>query len=232
MRSTIRDLNIAQRTQLTLDDIAEKLNPLLRGWIGYYGRYAPWKLEPMLRHVNLTLRRWTMRKFKRFAGRKVAAALFLEKLAKTRAEGVLVSLGLDQHIEHLAFGVDGPPKVDHSAVDFQINLVEMPSRVGLQATLSSEAAVRLVLKDLYSPEGAILVVDAHRPPFVSQYGDVKRFLAEGLKFPDAAAADALHVPPADVEAIAVTGVGSSAHKTEKNISPHPGASMIGASSRA
>jgi hypothetical protein len=37
MRSTIRDLNIAQRTQLTLDDIAEKLNPLLRGWIGYYG---------------------------------------------------------------------------------------------------------------------------------------------------------------------------------------------------
>ena len=49
---------------------------------------------------------------------------------------MLVSLGLDQHIEDLAFGVDSPPKVDHSAVDFQIDLVEMPSRMRLQATLS------------------------------------------------------------------------------------------------
>jgi hypothetical protein len=49
---------------------------------------------------------------------------------------VLVSLGLDQHIEDLAFGVDGSPKVDHSAVDFQIDLVEVPSRMRLQATLS------------------------------------------------------------------------------------------------
>ena len=40
----------------------------------------------MLRHVNLTLRRWAMRKFKRFAGRAVAAACFLERLVKTRAD--------------------------------------------------------------------------------------------------------------------------------------------------
>ena len=73
-----------------------------------------------------------------------------------------------------------------------------------------DALVQVVLKDLYSPEGAILVIDAHRPPFVSQYNDVKRFLAEGLKFPHAAAAAALSVAPEDVEAIAVTGVGSSA----------------------
>src|SRR5271157_1420464 len=75
---------------------------------------------------------------------------------------------------------------------------------------ASDALVRLVVKELYSPEGAILVVDAHRPPFVSEYGDVKRFLAKGLKFPHAAAAAALSVAPEDVEAIAVTGVGSSA----------------------
>ena len=85
MRSTVRDLNIAQWTHRSLADIAEKLNPLLRGWIGYYGRYAVRQLEPMLRHVNLTLRRWVMRKFKRFAARKVAAARFLERLVKTRA---------------------------------------------------------------------------------------------------------------------------------------------------
>jgi hypothetical protein len=41
-----------------------------------------------------------------------------------------------RHIEDFAFGVDGSPKVDRSAVDFQIDLVEMPNRVRLHATLS------------------------------------------------------------------------------------------------
>ena len=49
---------------------------------------------------------------------------------------MLAPLGLDQHIEDLAFGVDNSPKVDHSAVDFQIDLVEVPSRMKLKATLS------------------------------------------------------------------------------------------------
>ena len=82
MRSTVRDLNIRQRTQRSLDDIASMLNPLLRGWIGYYGRYNRAALETMLRHVNLTLVGWAMRKFKRFQGRKVGAARFLEKLVR------------------------------------------------------------------------------------------------------------------------------------------------------
>ena len=79
MRSTVRDLNIRQLTQRSLDDIARKLNPLLRGWIRYYGRYNRAALEAMLRHVNLTLVGWVMRKFKDFQPRKVQAArLFRE----------------------------------------------------------------------------------------------------------------------------------------------------------
>ena len=66
MRETIRDLNLRRQTQLTLQDIAQQLNPLLRGWIAYYGRYAPSALYPVLRYVNQTLVAWAMRKFKRF----------------------------------------------------------------------------------------------------------------------------------------------------------------------
>lgn len=84
IRSTVRDLNIRRLTVRSLDDIAHILNPLLRGWIQYYGRYNPWALEAMLRHVNLTLVGWVMRKFKRFQGRKVGAARFLEKCVQTR----------------------------------------------------------------------------------------------------------------------------------------------------
>jgi hypothetical protein len=38
MRETIRELNIRGQTQLSLADIAHRINPLLRGWIDYYGR--------------------------------------------------------------------------------------------------------------------------------------------------------------------------------------------------
>src|SRR5271165_7610162 len=62
--------------------------------------------------------------------------ILLQKLAHQFQRGVLISFGLDQHIEDLALSVDSPPKVDRSAVDFQIDLVELPSRMRLQAPLS------------------------------------------------------------------------------------------------
>src|SRR5271166_6470310 len=82
MRTTIRELNFRHLTQLSLVDIARRVNPLLRGWIEYYGRYAPSALYPLLRYVNQTLRAWMMRKFKRFAGHKIRAGRFLERLAR------------------------------------------------------------------------------------------------------------------------------------------------------
>ena len=122
-------------------------------------------------------------------------------LAVHYANSTLDRLFYDTEQFWLRLGVRGLP------VAKQIERQEGATERRLAA---SEALVRLILKELYSPEGAILVVDAHRPPFVSQYGEVKRFLAEGLKFPDAAAAAALKVAPENVEAIAVTGAGSSA----------------------
>jgi RNA-directed DNA polymerase len=86
MRATIRDLNIRRQTQRMLGDIAQVLNPLLRGWIEYYGRYTPSALYPLFRYVNVTLLAWAQRKFKRFKAHKVRAASFLVKLAQTRAE--------------------------------------------------------------------------------------------------------------------------------------------------
>src|SRR5215470_5896206 len=85
MREAIRDLNIWHQTQLSLQDIAQQLNPLLRGWIEYYGRYARSALYPLLRYVNLTLLAWAMRKFKRFKARKVRASQSLQRLARENA---------------------------------------------------------------------------------------------------------------------------------------------------
>ena len=86
MRSMIRELNVRHRTELSMVDIARQINPLLRGWIGYYGRYAPSALYPLLRYVNQTLRAWVMRKFKRFKAHRVRAGRFLERLARDNAD--------------------------------------------------------------------------------------------------------------------------------------------------
>jgi len=86
MRSAIRELDLRRRTQRSLADIAQQLNPLLRGWIAYYGRYAPSALAPLLRYVNLTVLAWAMRKFKRFKAHKVRAGRFLQRLAVERPD--------------------------------------------------------------------------------------------------------------------------------------------------
>lgn len=82
MRGKIRDLNIRSRTQASLAEIAQQINPLLRGWLAYYGRYTPSALSPMLRHVNQTLLAWAMRKYKRFKAHKIRASRFLQRLAR------------------------------------------------------------------------------------------------------------------------------------------------------
>jgi RNA-directed DNA polymerase len=53
----------------TLEEIATLVNPAVRGWMAYYGRFYRSALHPVLEHLNLTLVRWAMRKHKRFRGK-------------------------------------------------------------------------------------------------------------------------------------------------------------------
>jgi hypothetical protein len=61
MRSTIRNMRLRKRTQVTLDDIARELNPITRGWIAYYGRYTRSALYPLARYIDQTLAVWMKR---------------------------------------------------------------------------------------------------------------------------------------------------------------------------
>jgi RNA-directed DNA polymerase len=84
MRATIRDLNLRRQTHVAMTDIVRQINPLLRGWIEYYGRYSRAALGPILRYVNQTILAWMMRKFKRFRGRKIKTGYALERLSRER----------------------------------------------------------------------------------------------------------------------------------------------------
>lgn len=82
MREAIRGLHLRTRTEMTLDDIAREINPMVRGWIAYYGRYTRSALYPMARYINQTLAVWMKRKYKRFHRRLGRARLFLQKIAR------------------------------------------------------------------------------------------------------------------------------------------------------
>jgi hypothetical protein len=58
MRDAIRELEIRRRTHMSMAGIAKQLNPLLRGWMTYYGCFTPSALAPFYRYVNQTLRGW------------------------------------------------------------------------------------------------------------------------------------------------------------------------------
>jgi RNA-directed DNA polymerase len=66
----LRRMRIHRRTDLSLNDLARWLNPIVSGWIGYYGRFYRTALEPLLKRVNVYLRRWAGRKYKRLRTHK------------------------------------------------------------------------------------------------------------------------------------------------------------------
>jgi len=86
MRSQTRKRGFRNRTDLSLNDIATLYNPVLRGWIEYYGRYNRSSLYPVLRHFNKTLVAWADAKYKKFRGRKTRAGIFLEKIAERQPQ--------------------------------------------------------------------------------------------------------------------------------------------------
>ena len=84
MRETTRRLNYRNRTDLSLQDISRLHNPVLRGWIAYYGKFSPSAMYPVFRHFNKTLVAWAMRKYRRFKGHKTRAGRFLEGVAENQ----------------------------------------------------------------------------------------------------------------------------------------------------
>ncbi len=66
----LRSLRIHRRTTLTLGELARWLNPIVSGWIQYYGRFCRSAMYPLLQRINTYLRRWAGRKYRRLRPHK------------------------------------------------------------------------------------------------------------------------------------------------------------------
>jgi len=72
MGDTIRDWRIHLRNTTDLAELAGWINPIVRGWMTYYGKFYRTALYPLLRRINTYLVRWARRKFKRLRSFKRA----------------------------------------------------------------------------------------------------------------------------------------------------------------
>lgn len=68
----VRRWRLHRRTSQTLTQLARSINPIVRGWMQYYGAFHRTELHPLLKHINAYLVRWIRRKHKRLAGFKKA----------------------------------------------------------------------------------------------------------------------------------------------------------------
>ena len=66
----VRGWRIHMRTGTSLDELAKAINPIVAGWINYYGLFGRKKLNQLLRRVNTYLTRWARRKYKRLRSYK------------------------------------------------------------------------------------------------------------------------------------------------------------------
>jgi RNA-directed DNA polymerase len=88
MRSVLRQWKLANRGDLGLGTLLKWLQPVVRGWVNYYGRFFPSALHRVLRGVDELLVRWARRKYKQYKSRPMGAWHWLKRI-KSRQPALL-----------------------------------------------------------------------------------------------------------------------------------------------
>jgi RNA-directed DNA polymerase len=66
----VRGWRLHRRPGDSLEDLAEAVNPIVRGWMTYWGRFYRTEMDPLLKRINTYLMRWARKKYKRLRGFK------------------------------------------------------------------------------------------------------------------------------------------------------------------
>jgi RNA-directed DNA polymerase len=68
----VRAWKLHQHTDRSEADLARWMNPVVQGWMNYYGAFYRSALYPLLARINAYLMRWLRKKYRRLQGRKKA----------------------------------------------------------------------------------------------------------------------------------------------------------------
>ncbi|MFF3277482.1 group II intron reverse transcriptase/maturase [Streptomyces chrestomyceticus] len=63
--SEVRSWRLHMRMHLTFFELARRINPIVRGWMQYYGAFYRTELHRLLKRINAYLMRWIRKKYRR-----------------------------------------------------------------------------------------------------------------------------------------------------------------------
>ena len=86
MLRKIRSWQLQRQTSITIEDLSDRYNPVLRGWRNYYGSFYPSAMTRVYYQVDRKLAYWARRKHKRLAGHLRDSVLWLDRVATYRSE--------------------------------------------------------------------------------------------------------------------------------------------------
>jgi group II intron reverse transcriptase/maturase len=77
-----KQLNLHRRSDLTIQDIADLVNPQMIGVIRYYGKFKLWELQRLMWHFEFRLVKWVLNKYKKFKGSYSAGYRWIKELKR------------------------------------------------------------------------------------------------------------------------------------------------------
>lgn len=78
----IRKMCIQRMTCKSIVFIAQELNPKIRGWVRYYGKYKGYSLSKVFRILRIRLMRWAKNRYKRYKNQTNKAYEWLDRVRK------------------------------------------------------------------------------------------------------------------------------------------------------
>jgi len=78
----IKHTNFHRWSTATIEQIAEKFNPKLRGWLNYYGKYKRYEMNRVFRVFHFRLMKWVLNRYKSLKRSRVKGFQWIRKLRK------------------------------------------------------------------------------------------------------------------------------------------------------
>jgi RNA-directed DNA polymerase len=82
IRERIRTWKVHLRSDLSLEELSHRYNPIVRGWVQYYGRFYRSRLEWVFAPFEEALVRWAGRKYKKFHRHPGRARHWLRRISQ------------------------------------------------------------------------------------------------------------------------------------------------------
>jgi len=81
---TVRGWKLQFHNDKSIEDLAVKFKAKIQGWVNYYGKFYSSRLYKIAYHIDMAIKKWVMRKFKKLHGRHRGAMRWIRRHIEKR----------------------------------------------------------------------------------------------------------------------------------------------------